>query len=93
VSCAPRLGGLVRLFREDVRHEHSPFFVGWLVRMEGGRPVIFDSVRIPWDSPGLVLDVRLGRQGVEGGTHEDALVLFPEGLCRVPESSLRTLSA
>ncbi len=62
-----------------------------LVSMVNGRPVIVNTLRVSWDSVGLVLDVRIGRRGSEGGEHNDALVLFPGGLCRVPEGYLCTI--
>lgn len=68
-----------------------PSFAGMLVSMRRGRPVIVNTVDIAWSSIGLVLDVRIGRQGFEGGGHEDALVLFPEGLVRVEEKYLQSI--
>lgn len=75
-------------------HRTGPFrersnFTGMLVSMRQGRPVVVNTVAVSWSSIGLVLDVRIGRQGIEGGGHEDALVLFPEGLVRVEEKYLR----
>lgn len=77
-------------------HRTGPFrerpdFLGMLVSMRRGRPVIVNTVTIAWSSIGLVLDVRIGRQGNEGGGHEDALVLFPEGLVRVEEKYLQPI--
>lgn len=80
-------GDLVHPHREGERRRH-PTFSGLLVRMIEGRPVIVDAVDIPWDGVGLVLETLIGRRGYEGGTPEDALVLFPQGLCRVPKDYL-----
>lgn len=83
-------GDIVRPHREEpIRSQ--PWFTGMLVSMVNGRPVIVNTLRVPWDSVGLVLDVRIGRRGSEGGEHNDALVLFPCGLCRVPEGYLCTV--
>lgn len=81
---------LVRPHRTGPFRER-PSFAGMLVSMRRGRPVIVNTVDIAWSSIGLVLDVRIGRQGFEGGGHEDALVLFPEGLVRVEEKYLRPI--
>ena len=81
---------LVSPYRAGPFRERSDF-LGMLVLMRKGRPVIVNTVNIAWDSIGLVLDVRVGRQGFEGGNHDDALVLFPEGLVRIEEKYLHTI--
>ena len=81
-------GDIVHPHRESPAAER-PSFTGLLAAMRRGRPVVVNTVQVEWSSVGLVLDTRIGRFGIEGGEHDDALVLFPEGLCRVPEWNLR----
>ena len=82
------VGDLVRPYRAGFVAPVHPTYTGLGVRMIEGRPVIVTTFDIPWDAVGLVLETQIGRRGYEGGTPEDALVLFPQGLCRVPNDYL-----
>lgn len=74
---------------QRLRDSGGEWFRGLRCEIRGGRPVIVGALRVAADSPGLVLGTRIGRVGVEGGTPDDVLVLFPEGLVRGPEREFR----